>query len=397
MESGASVCHFKNGNPNTTAQFKQKKGKNPKGKQFLQQADDIVYAKGASFQTVPSLGKVLNKIIEPMLGLQYVWEYRSPSKTVPPHYLCKICSVSRLLQDMVAHVKSWRHNLRYLKKEYPNKVTSEEEECLKDATLKKKVKDITAEVEKMDGRGQIKVVMKEPCNIPSFKGLPTAFPKAIPPPAPAMGLNGPHHTCFPGPVFDDQSFHEEFPPNEGPYEQYPAEFQTSDYQGFPSDHRFPDSDMGPGSYPDRPGDDFRANNGQGRYNPGEMFDNYQSPTMGGSLMDLHTKKPFDMPRPPIVPPAPATGIHSNALLDYLDTFQIENEKDAQLVLKVTQKLTDLLMEFRLKSISSAGPSMSSLSMNSGFSSMSSSLPRNDRFSLPLTKGPSRYSDGPLRF
>lgn len=35
-----------------------------------------------------------------------------------------------------------------------------------------------------------------------------------------------------------------------------------------------------------------------------------------------------------------------------DSFRIENEDDAQIVLKVTQKLTDVLMEYRLRSISS---------------------------------------------
>lgn len=36
---------------------------------------------------------------------------------------------------------------------------------------------------------------------------------------------------------------------------------------------------------------------------------------------------------------------------FQDTFRIENEDDAQLVLKVTQKLTDVLMEYRLRSVS----------------------------------------------
>lgn len=35
---------------------------------------------------------------------------------------------------------------------------------------------------------------------------------------------------------------------------------------------------------------------------------------------------------------------------FKETFQIENESDAQLVLKVTQKLTEQLMEYRLNSI-----------------------------------------------
>lgn len=38
-------------------------------------------------------------------------------------------------------------------------------------------------------------------------------------------------------------------------------------------------------------------------------------------------------------------------LSVQDTFQIENEDDAQMVLLVTRKLTDILMEYRLRSVS----------------------------------------------
>lgn len=47
-------------------------------------------------------------------GLQYVWEYRSPSKSVQPHYQCKLCSLGRLQHDMVDHVKGWKHGFRYM-------------------------------------------------------------------------------------------------------------------------------------------------------------------------------------------------------------------------------------------------------------------------------------------
>ncbi|MEQ2268329.1 hypothetical protein XENORESO_020189, partial [Xenotaenia resolanae] len=65
-------------------------------------------------------------------GLQYVWEYRSPSKTVQPHYQCKLCSLSRVQHDMVDHVKGWKHSFRYMKKAHPDKVTCEEEDGVKD-------------------------------------------------------------------------------------------------------------------------------------------------------------------------------------------------------------------------------------------------------------------------
>lgn len=119
-----------------------------------------------------------------------MWEYRSPSKSVPPHYQCKLCAVSRLQHDMLAHVKGWKHSFRYLvsvgvflfcfksmmlqsfwqclhfcpprlqKKVHPDKVTCEEEEAIKDPTVRKMVKDVAAEVEKTEGRGQLKVCFR---------------------------------------------------------------------------------------------------------------------------------------------------------------------------------------------------------------------------------------------
>ncbi|XP_061811002.1 uncharacterized protein [Nerophis lumbriciformis] len=360
-------------------QFWKNRAKLLKAKQQLQPTADIVYTKGGIMQTVPSIGKVLNKIVEPMLGLQYVWEYRSPSETVPPHYQCKLCSVSRLLQDMVAHVKSWKHNLRYLQKVHPDKIESGEEDSMKDPFLRKRIKEITLEVEKMEGRGQLRVVMKEPCTVSAFQGLPTTVPKAIPPHGPEMETNEPLFN----PMFND----ERCPPDLGPYEEYADDFEQLEFESFSPDRGFPGPGMSPRQYPDGPGGDFRMNNGQDRFNPDKMFDKYQGSSMAGSLMDIHVEKPFDR----ALPMEPKRGHDSNPLLDYLETFQIKNENDAQMVLKVTQKLTDLLMDFRLKSISSTGPSMSSLSMNSSFSSMSSSVPRSDtRHSRPLFRGRPRY-------
>ncbi len=123
-------------------------------------------------------------------GLQYVWEYRSPSKSVPPHYQCKLCAVSRLQHDMLAHVKGWKHSFRYLvsidgflvclkgillqsyllylcvslpctqKKVHADKVTCEEEEAIRDPAVRKTIKEVAAEVEKTEGRGQLKVSVR---------------------------------------------------------------------------------------------------------------------------------------------------------------------------------------------------------------------------------------------
>lgn len=114
-------------------------------------------------------------------GLQYVWEYRSPSKTVQPHYICKLCSLSCVQHDITDHVKGWKHCFKYMvgtrvgqywitnklnthnflrftqKKYHPDKITFEEEEVVKDPSLKGPLRVAAAEVEKLEGRGLIRV------------------------------------------------------------------------------------------------------------------------------------------------------------------------------------------------------------------------------------------------
>lgn len=48
------------------------------------------------------------------VGLQYVWEYRSPSKTVAPHYQCRLCKVQQRQNEMASHVTGWKHCFKYL-------------------------------------------------------------------------------------------------------------------------------------------------------------------------------------------------------------------------------------------------------------------------------------------
>ncbi|CAI5662430.1 uncharacterized protein si:ch211-197h24.6 [Oreochromis niloticus] len=360
--------------------------KNPKRRQ-LQHSADIVFSKGSSIHTVPSLNKILKGITDCVIGLQYVWEYRSPSKSVPPHYQCKLCAMASLQHDIVDHVKGWKHCYRYMKKTHPDKITHEEEDAVKDPAIRKSIKEAAAEVEKTEGRGQIKVILREPFDIPAFKGLRSAIPKAGPSPAPGMGQMGPPF----GPRFSESRFPGEFHPD------YPVdEFGESGFGGYSSREDFSDSGMDRGNFMDNMGrgsgggrDSYRRS-GLLDERPNKMYsDEYQGNRMGSSLMD----RPMD--RPGLMGAAPESSSLPHTLLTYLDTFRIENESDAQLVLKVTQKLTDVLMEYRLRSVS-GGPN--SLSMSS--TNFSSSPPRmqssSNRFSGGLS-GPSRYNDGPPRY
>lgn len=399
MEAQASASQSPNSNPINGPQYHQKMGRNVRRKQ-LQHSADIVFSKGTYIQTIPSLTKQLKGISDCVIGLQYVWEYRSPSKSVPPHYQCKLCSVARLQHDMLDHVKGWKHSFRYLKKAHRDKVSYEEEEAVKDPAIRKSIKEIAAEVERTEGRGQLKVILKEPCDVPAFKGLRSAAPKPMPPQVMGMGPKGPHF----GPRFSDPMFPGEFPPNDGPFSDYPmGDFGEPGFGGYPTLQGFPDHNMDQRSFHDGmgpAGDNFGPGGGRDDFgrsglldeSPGSLYpDEYRGNQMGSGLMDRPMDKPMDQPG--ILGTGPDSSSLPNTLLSYLDTFRIENESDAQLVLKVTQKLTDVLMEYRLRSVSS-GPSMTSLSMSSaGLPSSSSRLPGSgDRFS-----GSSRYNDGPPRY
>ncbi|KAM4580575.1 uncharacterized protein PAE49_005371 isoform 2-T3 [Odontesthes bonariensis] len=395
--------------PRNGSQYQKKK---PKRKQ--PHSADIVFAKGTSIHTIPSLGKVLKGITDCIIGLQYVWEYRSPSKSVPPHYQCKLCALARLQHDMIDHVKSWKHCFRYMKKAHPDMVACEEEDAVKDPSVKRTVKAAAAEVEKTEGRGQIKVILKEPFDVHAFKGLRSAVPKPGPPP---MGPMGPPF----GPRFSDSRFQGEYPSHGGPHDDYQAgeygetgfgEYGETGFGGYNSRDDFPDPGMDRGAYADDMGhhssgggNGFGPCGGGDGYERSGLQDNgpenmYPNDYQGSQMEDSYMDRPMDkhMDRPGLMGAASDNSNSSlpNTLLTYLDSFRIESESDAQLVLKVTQKLTDVLMEYRLRNVSEA-PSGNNLPMSStSFSAPSQLQSNDDRFSSSFS-GPSRFSDGPSRF
>ncbi|XP_022048693.1 uncharacterized protein si:ch211-197h24.6 isoform X1 [Acanthochromis polyacanthus] len=373
-----------------------------------QNSADIVYTKGTSIYTLPSLSKQLKGITECVIGLQYVWEYRSPSKSVPPHYQCKLCSMSRLQHDMLDHVKGWKHGFRYMKKAHPDKVTCEEDEAVKDPAIRKAVKEAALEVQNTEGRGQIKVILKEPFEVPAFKGFRSAVPKVAPPPAPGVGPMGPPF----GPRFPNSRFSGEFPPHRGPPPDYSAgEYGEPGFGGYSNRQEFPDSSREARPFSDsmgrRPmggGNGFGPGDGRDGFGRSGLMDEspskmYPEPFRGNQMRGGLLDRPMDKPvtRPGLMGTAPESSTLPNTLLTYLDSFRIENESDAQLVLKVTQKLTDVLMDYRLRSVST-GSSLNSMSMSStSFSSTPSRLSTsNDRY-LGSLSGPSKYSDGPSRY
>ncbi|KAG7317847.1 hypothetical protein KOW79_018882 [Hemibagrus wyckioides] len=349
----------------------QPKKKNAGKKKQQAYSGDIVFNRQGSIQTVPSLTKRLKTVTDPIIGLQYVWEYRSPSKTVAPHYQCRLCKVQRRQNEMASHVIGWKHCFKYLKHAHAEKVPHEEEEVTRNPVIKKEMKSIAAEVEKTEGRGQIKVVFKEPCDVPSFQNMKSAFPYvAGPGPTSLLGPipGGFHPDRSFGDEFLDQPFSEEFLPRGG---------MMSDFHG--------GSGNGPMSSPDRYGPDMMMGGPESMQNiSNSRFMHMVSDGfgMGPRREDMGRPYPDDLPMNSSDRMMRSKGPESSntltTLLRCLDTFRIECEDDAQVVLKITQKLTDVLMEYRLRTVSSGS------SMNSSCLSMSS-----DRFSGNMS-GSSRF-------
>ncbi|KAM9436279.1 uncharacterized protein Hap1MRO34_000775 [Clarias gariepinus] len=346
--------------------FQQKK--KTAGKKKQQVYGDIVYNKQGTFQTIPSLTKRLKAVTDPVIGLQYIWEYRSPSKSVPPHYQCRLCKVQWLQNEMAAHITGWRHCFKYLKHAHAEKIPHEEEQVGKNPAIKKEMRAAAAEVEQTEGRGQIKVVNREPADMPVFQNMKSAFPTG-PGPTSLLGpIPGGFHPGRPlSGGFLDQPFEEEFPPRGG---------MMSDFHGGLGDANI--------RSPDRYGPDRMMGNPESM----QLLSNNRSMHMGSDGFGVGLQnEDIDRPYSDDLPvntnrmrssQGPDSNSTLSTLLRCLDTFRIECEDDAQIVLKITQKLTDVLMEYRLRTISS-GPSMSS-----------SRLPLNsDRFTGSMS-GPSRF-------
>lgn len=216
---------------------------------------------------------------------------------------------------------------------------------------------------------------------------------------------------YTGPRFSGPMFPGEFPPQDGPFFDQPYDDYKDDFGGYSNMQHYPDSDMNQGPFLEdidcRPytdgmnrrqsGDSFGPGGGRNGYGRRGLFDNsdygqggmHDNPDYGRSgLQENHGRmnpgeyrgnqeRPMDrkLDRPGLMGAAPGSSSHTNPLLTYLvcshchyrffgfrkgsklivvfsqETFRIENENDAQVVLKVTQKLTDMLMEYRLNSVS----------------------------------------------
>lgn len=109
---------------------------------------------------------------EPALGLNYIIEYRSKDN-FPFLYECQLCHCKTGLSNMFMRVCGSKHRLAYLKQHYPEIAESDEVKG-KGSELNRKVRQVALTIEKKEGRKQLKVVIEAPVIRKRWQEYPNA-------------------------------------------------------------------------------------------------------------------------------------------------------------------------------------------------------------------------------
>ncbi|XP_053837825.1 uncharacterized protein LOC128809668 isoform X2 [Vidua macroura] len=246
---------------------------------------------------------------EPALGLNYIIEYRTKDN-VPFLYECQLCYCKTGLSNMFMHVCGSKHRLAYLRQHYPEIAQSDEVKG-KGSELNKRVRQIGLTIEKKEGRKQIQVVTGVPTVRRKWQESLSA--EDSPSKAKVQHVNAPLNNAgktdnkdgkLTDPMQDENNVQDE---NEERQKE-----QTK-----------PDEKVEPNNAIES----SKSNNSEW------CETNKQS-----EEENKDAQKEF------IADPEEFTS--QEDLLGYLQCFEILNEDDASFILKVTQTLTNALVEYR---------------------------------------------------
>ncbi|XP_067281733.1 uncharacterized protein si:ch211-199g17.2 [Pseudorasbora parva] len=99
---------------------------------------------------------------KPLIGLKAVIKCQSVDGNPPPCcYLCQLCSIKLKKKKIFIHLTSCEHQRNYLKVLHPQLMPKKHKHCNTNEMLE----DIAVQLEKEDGRGQIKVMRLSACLI----------------------------------------------------------------------------------------------------------------------------------------------------------------------------------------------------------------------------------------
>ncbi|XP_069769695.1 uncharacterized protein [Narcine bancroftii] len=337
-------------------------------------------------------------IQDPIIGLNHVIECRT--ETSPdPMFFCELCNCQGGFTTFIPHLLGFKHRLRYMNTAYPG-VLQFDREKLKQSEVNAIVKEKAGLIEKNDGRGKIKVILND---IPSeFFGGNTATKRAPATYGPTDSRLSHHENLrnnF-GQNMNAASLnsHElrmaqpqdpQFDPKFSPRENYKNSFRGDMKNSFETRMLYPqDEQLGnrfsryenfgnnfdqhlnresSSCYESRmpcsqdyqsSGDilqdrrkniksevldmDWNSDNIQD-FGDGcrrrELMRSYQNENKGSDVDDGWMQNELD---------ASKTTYSNQEVFEYLQNFQISSDSDASFALKVTQSLTDVLMEYRLK-------------------------------------------------
>ncbi|KFP47900.1 hypothetical protein N323_07167, partial [Cathartes aura] len=262
---------------------------------------------------------------EPALGLNYIIEYRSKDNC-PFLYECQLCHCKTGLSNMFMHVCGSKHRLAYLKQHYPEIAESDEVKG-KGSELNRKVRQVALTIEKKEGRKQIKVVT----DAPIMRRRWQEYPNADDSPSKAkvqhvdMSLSNEEKTdCktkdgrMPDPIQDEKNVQEE-------------QEKSQKEQAKPDEKVEPNKAI-ESSKGNKTEEGSKGNNSE------KCKTNKQSQEENEEVEQEFTANPEEF-------------TSQEELLGYLQNFEILNEDDASFILKVTQTLTDALVEYRQQAAS----------------------------------------------
>ncbi|XP_032911695.1 uncharacterized protein LOC116994250 [Catharus ustulatus] len=245
---------------------------------------------------------------EPALGLNYIIEYRT-NDNVPFLYECQLCYFKTGLNNMFMHVCGSKHRLAYLRQHYPEIAQSDEVKC-KGSELNKKVRQIGLTIEKKEGRKQIQVVT-------SVQTVRRKWQESLAEDSPSKA----------------KVQHVDVPPSN-------AE-NTGDKDGELTDptqneNNVQEENEERQEEQAKPDEQVEPNNAieSGKDNNSERCEtNNQTEEENKEAQQEFTANPEEF-------------TSQEELLGYLQSFEILNEDDASFILKVTQTLTNALVEYR---------------------------------------------------
>ncbi|CAN8184202.1 unnamed protein product [Coccothraustes coccothraustes] len=252
---------------------------------------------------------------EPALGLNYIIEYRTKGN-VPFLYECQLCYCKTGLSNMFMHVCGSKHRLAYLRQHYPEIAESDEFKG-KGPELNKRVKEIGLTIEKKEGRKQIQVVIGFPKTRRRWQEPLSA--EDSPSKAKVQHVDAPLSNA-------EETDNKDGQLTEPMQEENNVQEENEEMQ---KEKGKPDEKV-------EPNNAIESSKG----NNSEWCEtNKQSEEENKEAQQEFTADPEEF-------------TSQEELLGYLQNFEILNEDDASFILKVTQTLTNALVEYRQQAASS---------------------------------------------